>query len=115
MNIPSTIFDFSEYVYEVIFEQVDANFWERLFSGKEKRMRFYIRRMYKVKRPYNSLYDNVLLHYCKISKQYEFPITDSMYNKLVCWDNSTEPSEIITRAKCGNTPDTVVFSSKDLL
>jgi hypothetical protein len=114
MNIPSTIFDFSEYVYEVIFEQVDANFWEKLFTGKEKKMRFYIRQMHKVKRPYNSLYDNVLLHYCKLLKQYEFPITDIGFNNPVYWDNLTVPSEIITRAKYGNSPDTVVFSSKDL-
>jgi len=114
MNIPSIIFDFSQFVYEVIFDEVDTNFWERLFTGKEKKMRFYIRQMHKVKRPYNSFYDNVLLHYCKLLKQYEFPITDSMYNKPVYWNNSTEPSEIITRAKYSNSPDIVVFSSKDL-
>jgi hypothetical protein len=114
MNIPSTIFDFSEYVYEVAFDEVDTNFWERLFVGKEKKMRFYIRQIHKVKRPYKSVYDNVLLQYCKLLKQYEFPITASTFNKIVYWDNLTEPSEIITRAKCGNSPDTVVFSSKDL-
>lgn len=114
MNIPSTIFNFSEYVYDVIFEQVDTNFLEKLFTGKEKKMRFYIRRLEKVKRPYNSYYNNKLLHYSKLFKEYEFPITDSMYKKLVYWDNATEPTEIITQAKYSNSPDNVVFSSEDL-
>jgi hypothetical protein len=114
MNIPSTIFDFSEYVYDVIFEQVDTNFLEKLFTGKEKKMRFYIRRMQKVKRLHQSIYENKLLHYSKLLKQYEFPITDSAFNELVYWNNSTEPAEIITQAKYSNSPDNVVFSSKDL-
>lgn len=114
MNIPSTIFDFSEYVYDVIFEQVDANFLEKLFTGKEKKMRFYIRQLQKVKRSYDSCYNNKLLHYCKLFNIYEFPISDSSFKKLVYWNNATEPAEIITQAKYGNSPDNVVFSSKDL-
>jgi hypothetical protein len=115
MNIPSTIFDFSEYVYDVIFEQVDTNFLERLFMGKEQKMRYYIR--YQRRTPF-SRQNEEILHYCTFGKRYLFASLGFYSNlkKPVYWDNSTEPERLLTNmmSKLIQSQDNVVFSTKDL-
>ena len=69
------MFDFSEYVYEVAFDEVDTNFWERLFVGKEKKMRFYIRHQRRT--PFSQKNEEIL-HYCTYSKRYLFAIFENL-------------------------------------
>lgn len=98
--IPYNSFNFSLYTYEVIFQEVDTNWWERWLTGRHVKLKYTIRERGGSKTYYLS-YDGRFMN---------------SQEPQIWWDNPTEPQNEIIRAKLFLNPssDNVVFSSKDL-
>lgn len=107
------IFNFEEFYYEVLFEEVNTNFWERLFTRKETKNVYYIRQVHKI-------YPKDITLLCEDktpgSLGYSFENNCRRYWTILYFDNPNDPQNLLTKMKYRNElkSDNVIFSSKNL-
>jgi hypothetical protein len=106
-------FNFSKYHYEVAFEIVETGFFEKLFTKKRTKNKYYIRQSGRGRE--HILYvDNTAGSF-----GYRFIEmgTAADYWTLVYFNNPTEPQELLTKMVYINKPnnDNVVFSTRELI
>lgn len=111
-------FDFDKYKYEIVFEEVETSFWERLFSyfRKETKLIYYIRRVWRElpSRSEQVLHkdmDNYSLGY-KFGERGNL----ALYFKVCYYNDISEPQKLLQKIKYRVKPsqDNVVLSSDDL-
>ena len=107
------LFDFKNASYDVCFEEYQQSCG---FLGLQKRTRkrYYItKRSILYKKKEYLIYNRYLENYMFEELEY---ILENM--EIVYWNNSTEPINLITQAKClkdSTNKDYAIFSSDDLL
>jgi hypothetical protein len=111
-------FDFYCYFYEIALEEIETDFWERLFTRKSTKNVFYIRRKrkhYRVKdAPEEVLYfssSNNPPYYCFVKPGYHCSWWFVKY-----YETSTEAEKLLMNLMNKRKPsnDNVVFSTEDL-
>jgi len=111
-------FDFYCYFYEIALEEIETNFWERLFTGKSTKNVFYIRRKkkhYAIKDgPEEVLYfsfSSGTLHYGFVK-----PGDHLKWLFIKYFETSTEAEKLLMNLMNKRKPsnDNVVFSTEDL-
>ena len=115
----SNLFDFDEWTYNILREDVENNFFQKIFTFKKYRTRYWIAAVSKG--PYVEKRDMQILCYKSYNHgQFYFrsPNWISSYDKIKYWNNSQEPMDIIRhlRAKLDveALPENLVFSSDDI-
>lgn len=117
-------FNFQKYTYQVLFELRKTGFWERVFTGKDLKQVYYIRRIQK---------SDYVEHEPEILSKdipplwlgYQFKNLKHRMKGLwetVYWNNPSEPQELITRmmskfdgsSEIESDNDYVIFSTSDL-
>lgn len=111
-------FDFNRYIYQVAFEEVDCSFWEELFSRKETKLIYYIRRVSKHNN-YTSEPEEVLhkdMDNYSIGFKFGKRGFLAYYFKVFYYDDISEPQRLLQKLKYRDilTVDNVVLSSEDL-
>jgi hypothetical protein len=113
-------FDFNCYFYEIALEEIETNFWERLFTKKSTKNIFYIRRKKKHYAIKDSPEEVLYYDYPSGSLGYRFfAVTGETINP--CWtieyyETSTEAEKLLINLMSKHNPskDNVVFSTGDL-
>lgn len=111
--ISKTLFDFEKFTYEVLSTQLERKGLRGLFSREKYDTVYYIR---KVSKSYGDIFEDEFLvtffgEYRFIS---DYLIGELYGNKIVYWNNSQEPANLITRMKAEDSDSFVVFSSDDI-
>lgn len=111
-------FDFNKYIYQVAFEEVQCSFLGKLFSGKETKLIYYIRRVSKhnnyTSEPEEVLHKDMDTH--SIGFKFGKRGFLSNYFKVFYYDDISEPQRLLQKLKYRDIPtvDNVVLSSEDL-
>jgi hypothetical protein len=116
----SDLFDFDNWTYNILREDVKNNFFQEIFTFKKYRTRYWIAAVRKG--PYVKKRDMKILCYeIYVPGQFCFNSPNwisSGYYKIKYWNNSQEPMDIIRhlRAKLDvkALPENLVFSSDDI-
>ena len=117
----SDLFDFDEWTYNILREDVENNFFQKIFTFKKYRTRYWIAAVRKG--PYVERRDMEILCYYPMfgGKEFCFYPTRSLsggYYNIKYWNNCQEPMDIIQhlRAKLDveALPENLVFSSDDI-
>ena len=113
-------FDFYCYFYEIALEEIETNFWERLFTGKSTKNVFYIRRKRKHYIAKDAPGEVLYYDYTPGSLGYSFfTVTDAKINSqwsIKYYETSTEAEKLLMNLMNKHKPsnDNVVFSTEDL-
>jgi hypothetical protein len=111
-------FDFYCYFYEIALEEIETDFWERLFTRKSTKNVFYIRRKrkhYRVKDAHEEVlyfaFSSNTLRYCFVK-----PGDHCSWWFVKYYETSTEAEKLLMNLMNKHTPsnDNVVFSTEDL-
>ena len=115
----SDLFNFDKWTYNVLREDVENNFFQKIFTFKKYRTRYWIAAVrkgyYLEKRDLE-----ILCHRSYDSTQFYFEPAKFIrsYDKIKYWNNSQEPMDIIQhlRAKLDveALPENLVFSSDEI-
>jgi hypothetical protein len=117
----SDLFDFTKWTYNVLREDVEGDFFEKLFCGKDyKKTRYWISAVRKG--PYVETRYMTILCYKSYDDKRDFYFRSPEYmtpcDIVKYWYNSQEPIDIIQhlRAKLDITtlPENLIFSSDDI-
>ena len=125
----SDLFAFDKWTYNILREDVENNFFQKIFTFKKYRTRYWISEVSKG--PYVEKRDMCILcyyddefysNYGLNKKEFCFYSTSYLPNssvyKIKYWNNSQEPMDIIRhlRAKLDveALPENLVFSSEDI-
>jgi hypothetical protein len=109
-------FDFDYYFYEIALEEIETNFWGRLFTGKSTKNVFYIRR----KRKHYMAKDapEEVLYFANSPLRYAFSTSRGRCEwwSIEYYETSTEAEELLMNLMNKRKPsnDNVVFSTEDL-
>lgn len=115
----SDLFDFDNWTYNILREDVENNFFQEIFTFKKYRTRYWISAVRKG--PY--VEKRIMKILCSKSYDstqffFEFPDKITSYENIKYWNNSQEPMDIIRhlRAKLDveALPENLVFSSDDI-
>jgi hypothetical protein len=111
-------FDFYCYFYEIALEEIEANFWERLFTGKSTKNVFYIRRKRKHYRVKEAPVEVLYLSFSGGTLRYGFvkPGDHLSWWFVKYYETSTEAEKLLMNLmnKLKPSNDNVVFSTEDL-
>ena len=116
----SDLFDFDKWTYNILMEEIENNFFQKILTLKKYRTRYWIAAVRKG--PYVERRDmNILCYYYAYRKVFCFSPTrypSGGFYKIKYWNNSQEPIDIIKhlRAKLDvdALPENLVFSSDDI-
>jgi hypothetical protein len=109
-------FDFYCYFYEIALEEIETNFWERLFTGKSTKNVFYIRRKRKHYRVKDA--PEEVLYFANSPLRYVFStsLVRCSWWHIKYYETSTEAEKLLMNLMNKRKPsnDNVVFSTEDL-
>jgi hypothetical protein len=116
----SDLFDFDNWTYNVLREDVDGNFFQKIFRGKDyKKSRYWISAVRKG--PYMEKRNmEILCYYCLYDgkKRFQFRHPSRIYEYVKYWNNLQEPIDIIQhlrfKSDIESLPECLVFSSDDI-
>jgi hypothetical protein len=109
-------FDFYCYFYEIALEEIETNFWERLFTGKSTKNVFYIRR----KKKHYAIKDGPeeVLYFANSPLRYAFStsLDRCLWWSIEYYETSAEAEKLLMNLMNKRKPsnDNVVFSTEDL-
>lgn len=112
------LFDFDKWTYNVLREDVENNFLEKMFLMKNYRTRYWITAVRKG--PYvEKRYMEILCHYkTPYGCLYRFLPSERVYYPIKYWSNPQEPTELLYRLRAKldveSFPESLVFSSDDI-
>jgi hypothetical protein len=109
-------FDFDYYFYEIALEEIETNFWERLFTGKSTKIVFYIRRKKKHYAIKDGPEEVLYLTSDPLCCIFSTFLDRCSWWHIKYYETSTEAEKLLMNLMNKRKPsnDNVVFSTEDL-